>query len=92
MGSRGSNCTEGFVSGQWMAEERALDPAEAGGGRNSMVGLCSSLRLASVESLGQESYDGKKKIFPAESGKYPGRGGGKLTFATWTVVLGTVVK
>ena len=34
---------------------------------------------------------GKKKIFPRESGKYPGKGGKKPRKKTWTIVLGTVV-
>ena len=55
------------------------------------MALYSSLPHASVESLQKESYGGKKKIFPTTSGKYPGRGGKKLIFFSWTIVLGTVV-
>ena len=35
---------------------------------------------------------GKKKFFPGESGKYPGRGGKKTIFFPGTNVVGTVVE
>ena len=54
--------------------------------------LLLSLLLASVESDGQESYGGKKKFFPTESGKYPGREVGKNSIRKrWTIDGGTVV-
>ena len=73
MGSRGFDCTKGVDSGQWAAAgERGVEKV--------WLALYSSLPHASVESLQKESYGGKKKIFPTESGKYPGRGGKKLIF------------
>ncbi len=70
---------------------RASDLAEVGGGENIMV---ASLHLSSA-CFCKEPAEGiiwrVKKLFPAESGKYPGGGGKKLSFATWTIVLGTVV-
>jgi len=55
------------------------------------LALYSSLPHASVESLQKESYGGEKKLFPTESGKYPGGGGKKLNSKSGTIVLGTVV-
>jgi len=71
-------------------EERRVRP-RWGGVEKLWLALYSSLPHASVESLQKESYGGKKKIFPTTSGKYPGRGGKKLIFFSWTIVLGTVV-
>ena len=70
--------------------ERRVRPRR-GGVEKLWLTLFSSLPRASVESLQKESYGGKKKIFPATSGKYPGRGGKKLILFSWTIVLGTVV-
>ena len=57
--------------------ERRVRP-RWGGVEKLWLALYSSLPHASVESLQKESYGGKKKLFPTESGKYPGGGGKKL--------------
>ena len=51
--------------------------------------LFTPLLPASVKSLRKESYGGKKKLFPAESGKYPA--GKNPCPKKWTIDVGTVV-
>ena len=92
MGLKGSDCAKGVDSGRWAAEGEGVGSGRGGRGWNNYGCLVLlSLPLASVEAPRQESYGGKKKFFPGESGKYPGRGGKKLKKKTWTIDGGTVV-
>ena len=76
MGLLGSGRIKGVVSSRWVKEGESVGSDGGGVAENIMV---ASLWRTSVESLGKESYGGEKKIFPAESGKYPGGGGKKPT-------------
>ena len=66
---------------------RESDPAEVGGDGNNngdkSCPLFPLLRLALCRGCyGRNHMAGKKKLFPGESGKYPGGGGKKLKSKT----------
>ena len=97
MGSRGSDCTKSVIYGRWVAEGEAIrssrggrgrkyyasDPAEAGEGGNIIVILLLLSWVCFCGEPGAGIIWQEKKLFPTESGKYPGGGGKKLNLKIW---------